>query len=479
MTLKSILVRSVLAAVVVVAASGVALAAIPNLGGVNPNRGPSNGGQIVSISGAGFTGTTKVTFGNVETTDFHVVSDNRIDVATPPHDPGQVDVSVTNGDGTGTQAGAYTYLAVAGAADDSYQTQVNTPLLVPAPGVLANDVAGDSTGSLSASIWTGPSHGSVTLASDGGFTYTPVSGFAGTDSFTYRVVSDVGVGTVGTVTITVAGTPTAQNPTALVVWSINGNVVTLRWIAPTAGLIPTNYAVACGLNPGEAAQVFVTSDTSTVFTFTAPSGVFYCRVHARAGDNQSAASNEVRIAVTAAIPPSAPENLAGTANGSSLVLSWRKTYDGGVPTAVVLDVTGPVVTSLPLGNAENFSFAGVPPGTYTLSVRSVNAAGSSAPSNPVTLSFPATCTGAPPAPSDVAAYKVGNTIFVIWGPSPAGTPAASSYAVNVTGSFVGTLTTASRMVSGTVGAGSYSFSIQAINACGASAPTVAQTVIVP
>src|SRR5680860_1003523 len=66
---------------------------------------------------------------------------------------------------------------------DSYSTLYQTKLVVPAPGVLENDI--DVTPS-SAQLVSGVSNGSLTFRSDGGFTYTPDNGFSGTDSFTYR-----------------------------------------------------------------------------------------------------------------------------------------------------------------------------------------------------------------------------------------------------------------------------------------------------
>jgi hypothetical protein len=57
-------------------------------------------------------------------------------------------------------------------------------LSVTAPtGVLANDVAGSES---HAAVVTGPEHGTLELAADGSFTYTPTAGFAGIDSFIYR-----------------------------------------------------------------------------------------------------------------------------------------------------------------------------------------------------------------------------------------------------------------------------------------------------
>src|SRR4030095_689829 len=69
-------------------------------------------------------------------------------------------------------------------ADDSYTTPEDTTLTVTAPGVLANDsdVYGDS---LTAIQISGPAHGTLTLNSDGSFTYTPALNYNGPDSFTY------------------------------------------------------------------------------------------------------------------------------------------------------------------------------------------------------------------------------------------------------------------------------------------------------
>jgi hypothetical protein len=70
------------------------------------------------------------------------------------------------------------------AADDGYTTLGSGVLTVGAGGgVLAND----SGSPLTLVAHTNPAHGSLVLAGDGSFTYTPQSGFAGTDTFTYTV----------------------------------------------------------------------------------------------------------------------------------------------------------------------------------------------------------------------------------------------------------------------------------------------------
>ncbi len=71
------------------------------------------------------------------------------------------------------------------AAGESYSTNQNTPLVIAAPGVLANDSDAQSS-PLTAILNAGPTHGILVLNADGGFTYTPASGYVGLDSFSYR-----------------------------------------------------------------------------------------------------------------------------------------------------------------------------------------------------------------------------------------------------------------------------------------------------
>ncbi len=90
------------------------------------------------------------------------------------------------------------------ATADSYSVNRNTTLSVVAPGVLANDSDPESN-PLTSVINSGPAHGSVNLNANGSFTYTPVNGFVGTDSFTYHANDGSLDSGVVTVTLTVSG----------------------------------------------------------------------------------------------------------------------------------------------------------------------------------------------------------------------------------------------------------------------------------
>lgn len=93
------------------------------------------------------------------------------------------------------------------AAEDAYSVEENTTLTVTlAGGVLRNDSSHVSA-PLSAILDTGPAHGTLTLNSDGTFTYTPTSHYEGVDTFRYKATDGARVSTPMLVTITVQRGP--------------------------------------------------------------------------------------------------------------------------------------------------------------------------------------------------------------------------------------------------------------------------------
>jgi len=90
------------------------------------------------------------------------------------------------------------------AGDDSYSTDEDTALSVGTPGLLGNDSDVESaTLSVNTTPVSGPSSGTLTLNSDGSFTYTPSADSNGTDSFTYEALDGDGGSDTATATITV------------------------------------------------------------------------------------------------------------------------------------------------------------------------------------------------------------------------------------------------------------------------------------
>ncbi len=100
--------------------------------------------------------------------------------------------------------------AVSGVAD-TYTAYADTVLSVDAAsGVLANDI-GDN---LIASQDIDPTNGTLVLQPDGAFTYTPLAGYVGSDSFRYAVSDGAGIARVWVTLDVIDGSPPADDPPA-------------------------------------------------------------------------------------------------------------------------------------------------------------------------------------------------------------------------------------------------------------------------
>ena len=88
------------------------------------------------------------------------------------------------------------------ANDDYYTTNEDTTLNIAAPGVLANDtdIDGDT---LTATLISDVTHGTLNLNSNGGFSYTPDSNYFGTDTFSYQAYDGNSYSNTAIVTITI------------------------------------------------------------------------------------------------------------------------------------------------------------------------------------------------------------------------------------------------------------------------------------
>jgi hypothetical protein len=126
--------------------------------------------------------------------------------------------------------------------DDEYSSiegSFNTLFVDAANGVLQNDHDPEG-GALTATEETGPPDGTVTLLSDGSFTYNPRVNFYGDDHFTYRASDPTGKSRVGTVTIHVA--PVNDAP---------GFVIGVNPVIASAGAFPQSVAnFATSVGPG-------------------------------------------------------------------------------------------------------------------------------------------------------------------------------------------------------------------------------------
>ncbi len=120
-------------------------------------------------------------------------------------------------DGTGDSALATVTIKVntaPAAVAETYTVAQGATLTITAPGVLANDSDADGD-PLTATVAQGPSNGTLTLNTDGSFTYTPNSAFSGTDSFIYKASDGTSDSAVTTVDLTVTPASTNHAPTSV------------------------------------------------------------------------------------------------------------------------------------------------------------------------------------------------------------------------------------------------------------------------
>ena len=271
--------------------------------------------------------------------------------------------------------------------------------------------------------------------------------------------------------------PVLAAPTDFAVSALNGNLVSLSWNMPLNSAPATSFVLEGGLTPSSVLGSIPIPAPASSYAVPLPSGAFYLRLHAMFGGSRSAASNEIYVAVNVPAPPLPPTLLAGQATGSTLNLAWRNATTGSAATGIRLDVSGSLGVSVPLPVSESFSYTGVPDGTYTFTVSAFNANGVSAPSNAITLTFPGACP-VPNTPTAFSLSKSGSIVSASWS-APAGGAPPTGYTLIVTGSFVGSIPTTGLALSGSVAPGTYTASVVATNACGSSAASAVQTVVVP
>lgn len=98
------------------------------------------------------------------------------------------------------------------AANDTYSTARNTPLTMPAPGVLQNDSDPDTGDTLTVTLISGtaPNAGTVTVNPNGSFTFTPADDYTGQATFRYRAVDNQNAQSneaIATITVSASNRP--------------------------------------------------------------------------------------------------------------------------------------------------------------------------------------------------------------------------------------------------------------------------------
>ncbi|MBN1263844.1 MAG: cadherin-like domain-containing protein [Anaerolineales bacterium] len=150
---------------------------------------------------------------------------------------------------------------------DSWTLSEDVALQTVTPGVLANDSDADGT-ALTAVLVSDVQHGTLVLAADGSFLYTPAADFYGSDTFTYKASDGVLFSDVVTVTLqiqTVNDTPQAVSD-GVQVWA--GQTVEISVLDNDTGLGDTPIILSADVS---AKGVLVVVSGSKV-QYSAPTG---------------------------------------------------------------------------------------------------------------------------------------------------------------------------------------------------------------
>jgi hypothetical protein len=211
------------------------------------------------------------------------------------------------------------------------------------------------------------------------------SGALGPGRYYARVqgVNGVGVGPVSPeISFVVGGPDQPGSPSGLsATWQ--GTVATFRWNPGTGA---SHYVLEAGSAPGANNLGTFNMGAATQYSVDVPPGTYYVRVRSANAVGVSGPSNE--ITVRGAGAPSQPTALSATNTASTVTLRWTAP-SGAAPTGYILEAgSAPGLANLAvvqLGAQTTYVAAAPPPGTYYVRVRAVNARGTSAPSNEITV----------------------------------------------------------------------------------------------
>jgi VCBS repeat-containing protein len=288
------------------------------------------------------------------------------------------------------------------AVADAQATDEDVELAVPAPGVLANDTDVNPQDVLTAILVTPPQHGSLALAADGSFTYTPAADFNGTDAFSYTASDGELESGPATVTITVNGTndaPLADAGGPYIVDEGGTQTLSGTGIDPEGGTLTFDWDLD---GDGEFDDA-----TGPSPAYNAGNGPATITVALRVTDGQGASAVDTAAIEIRNVPPVALADACTTQVGVPLtvpapgVLANDTDFD---PLSAVL-VGGPTQGTLTLRADGSFDYAANPGagGTDTFTYRASDGVAQSAPATvTITLTAPQ---GLPDAVNDTFVIK--------------------------------------------------------------------------
>ena len=280
------------------------------------------------------------------------------------------------------------------ASNDAYATTAGQPLSVVAPGVLANDTGS----SLASTLLKSPSHGTLNLSTNGAFTYTPTTGFSGSDSFTYRASDGSGNSATASVGITVAAAVN-QPPTVQLTSPADG----ASYLPPATIFVTASASDSDGTiskvelyNSATLIATLTASPYSVTFTGV-PLGSY--TVTAKAYDNAGAVTTSapVTVLVTTNVHVPPVVSLTSPPNGSlytapaSILLSATASDTNGTISKVEF-YNGPTLLATSTASPYTYAWNAVTSGTYALTARAYDNQGAATTSGTITVTVTAPAT---------------------------------------------------------------------------------------
>ncbi|MCD6112527.1 MAG: LruC domain-containing protein [Bacteroidales bacterium] len=192
------------------------------------------------------------------------------------------------------------------AVDDNYTTPFNTP---KSGNVITNDSDPDQDNITVTNVTTNPTHGSVVQNADGTFTYTPTTGYTGTDFYVYKICDDGTPSLCDEATVTITIQAPANNPPVAIddnyTTPLNtpksGNVITNDSDPDQDNITVTNVTT----NPAHGSVV---QNADGTFTYTPTTGYtgtdFY--VYKICDDGTPSLCDEATVTITINAPGNNP-----------------------------------------------------------------------------------------------------------------------------------------------------------------------------
>jgi hypothetical protein len=342
-------------------------ASAPAVTAVSPSTGSTAGGQLVTITGTNFTGTSAVDFGGTAASAFTIVSATTITATAPAGSAGTIDITVTTNNGTSATGSAdhFTYLSTPAPGVTSLGTSTGTTAGGTSVAITGTDFTGATAvmfGNVAAASVTVNSATSITATSPAeptgvvDITVTTPSGPSATlssDQFTYTLASAPTISSLGTSSGSTAG-------------------------GTSVAITGTNFTGATGVYFGGVAAASFTVNSSTSITATSPVGyVGTADVRVATYAGMSATNSNDRFSYTAASTPavSSLSTSSGTTAGGTSVTITGTSFTGA--TGVMFGNVA--AASFTVNSSTSITAISPPEPAGTVDIQVTTTAGTSAP----------------------------------------------------------------------------------------------------